>query len=159
MALAAFRHRYPDFALDPLSSNLRFQPCTDLAVLGTIVVAGPTPESVQVLVPDCTIPPVGNDAVIDLRHVVELSMGTALDMGKELPPPDLASAICPNSLEPTVGLKHRDYWEEVNPLLAEWRSVNNAKSICRTISALATNSLSAIGGVWYLRAPSGLHPS
>ena len=96
MALAAFRHRDPDFALDPLSSNRRFQPCTDLVVLGTLVVAGPTPESIQVLVPDCTIPPVGKYVVIDLRHVVELSMGAAFDMGKELPPPDLASALCPN---------------------------------------------------------------
>ena len=34
-------------------------------------------------------------------------MGAAFDMGKELPPPD--------------------YWEEVNPLLTEWWSVNNSK--------------------------------
>ena len=92
VALATFHHRNPDFALDPLSSNRWFQRSLDLSVLGTIVVAGPTPESIQVLVPDCIIPPVGNDVVIDLRHVVELSLGAAFDLGEELPPPDLASA-------------------------------------------------------------------
>ena len=129
VALAAYSHRDPDFALDPLFSNRRFQPNSDLAVLGTVVIAGPTPDSVKALVPDCTIPPVGNSVRIDLRYVVELSMGPALDMGQDLPPPDLASALCPNSLEPTLGLKRRAYWEEINPLLAEWCSVNNAKCL------------------------------
>ena len=45
----------------------------------------------------------------------------------ELPHPDLAAALCPNSLDSTLGLGRRDYWEEINPLLAEWRSVNNSK--------------------------------
>ena len=70
VALAAYSHQDPDFALDPLSSNRRFQPNSDLAVLGTVVVVGPIPDSIQVLVPDCTVPPVGNDVRIDLRHVV-----------------------------------------------------------------------------------------
>ena len=61
----------------------------------------------------------GSDVVIDLRHVVELSMGAPFDMGKELPPPDLAAALCPSSLDPTLGLGWWDYWEEINPLLAE----------------------------------------
>ena len=91
------------------------------------MVAGQTPETIQVLVPDCTVPPVGNDVRIDLRHVVELTMGPAFDMGLDLPPPDLAFALCPNSLQPTLGLQRRAYWEEINPLLAEWCSVNNAK--------------------------------
>ena len=42
-------------------------------------------------------------------------------------PPDLAFSLCPNSLEPTLGLQRRAYWNEINPLLAEWCSVNNAK--------------------------------
>ena len=126
VSLCAFRHRDPDFSLDPLSTNRRFQPYTELAVLGAVVVAGTTAESVQVLIPDCTVSPVGSDVVIDLRHVVELSMGAPFDMGKDLPPPDLAAALCPNSLDPTLGLGRRDYWEEINPLLAEWHSVNNS---------------------------------
>ena len=119
VALSAFRHRDPDFSLDPLSTNRRFQPYAELAVLGTVVVAGTTADSIQVLIPDYTVPPVGSDAVIDLRHVVELSMGAPFDMGKELPPPDLATAPCPSSLDPTLDLGWRDYWEEINPLLAE----------------------------------------
>ena len=48
VTMSAFRHRDPDFALDPLSTNRRFQPYTELAVLGTVVVAGTTTESMQV---------------------------------------------------------------------------------------------------------------
>ena len=77
--------------------------------------------------PDCTVPPVGNDVQIDLRHVVELRMGPAFDMGHELPPPDLALSLCPNSLESTLGLQRRAYWDEVNPLLTKWCSVNITK--------------------------------
>ena len=60
------------------------------------------------LVPDCTIPPVGYDVRIDLRHVVELRQGSAFDMGHDLSPPDLA--LTPNSLEPTLGTQRRVYW-------------------------------------------------
>ena len=128
VALAAFSHRDPDFTLNPLSTNRQFhQPYTELAVVGTVVVAGTTADSIWVLIPDCMVPPVGSDAVIDLRHVVELSMGAPFDMGKELPHLDLAVALCPNSLDPTLGLGRRDYWEYINPLLDEWRSVNNSK--------------------------------
>ena len=76
-----------------------------LPVLGTVVVAVPTRESIQVLIPDCTVPPVGNDVQLDLRHVVELQMGPAFDIGHKLPPPDLALSLAPNSLEPTLGIK------------------------------------------------------
>ena len=48
-------------------------------------------------------------------------------MGIDLPPPDLAMSLCSNSLEPTLGLQRRAYWDEINPLLAKWRSVNDAK--------------------------------
>ena len=67
--------------------------------------------------------------MIDLRHVVELSLGAAFDLGEELPPPDLASDLCPNSLESTLGLHCRDYWQEVNPLLARC-SINNKCPVC-----------------------------
>ena len=126
MAWATFNHQDPDFTLDQLSANRRLQPNADLAVLGTAVVSGPC-GTIQVLVPDCTVPPVGNDVQIDLRHVVELQMGPAFDMGLALPPLDLTLSLCPSSLEPTLGLQCLAYWEEINPLLTEWRSVNNAK--------------------------------
>ena len=74
VALSAFRQRDSDFSLDPLSTNRRFQPYPELAVLGTVVVSGTTAESIQVFIPDCMVPPVGSDVVIDLRHVVELSI-------------------------------------------------------------------------------------
>ena len=83
--------------------------------LGTVVIAGHTRETIQVLVPDCTVPPVGNDIRIDLQHVVELKMGPAFNMGLELSPPDLALSLCPSSLESTLGLQRRAYWEEINP--------------------------------------------
>ena len=103
-----------------MSTKQRFQPHADLAVLGTVVVAGRSPETIQVLVPDCIVPLVGNDVRIDLRHVVELTMRPAFDMGLNLPPQDLALSLCPNYLEPTLGLQRRAYWDEINPLLAEW---------------------------------------
>ena len=61
VALSAFRHRDPDFSLDPLSTNRRFQPYAELAVLGTAVVSGMTADSIHVLIPDCTVPTVGNN--------------------------------------------------------------------------------------------------
>ena len=128
VAMATFRHRDPDFALDPLSTNCRFQPLyPELAVLGTVVFAGTITGSIQILIPDCTIPPVDNDVINDLRYVVELSLGAPFDMGKELPPPYLVAALCPNSLDPNLGLRRQDYWEEIDLLLAEWRSVNNLR--------------------------------
>ena len=40
-------------------------------------------------------------------------------MGNDLPPPDLARALCSKPLAPTLGLQRKGYWEEVNPLLVE----------------------------------------
>ena len=48
-------------------------------------------------------------------------------MGNDLPPPNLACALCSKPLAPTLGLQRKDYWEEVNPLLVEWKSVNDSK--------------------------------
>ena len=48
-------------------------------------------------------------------------------MGRDLPPLDLASRLTPNSLEQTLQLLRRPYWDEINPLLTRWRSVNDAK--------------------------------
>ena len=79
-ALREFRRHDKD-PLDPLSTNRQFQPFTELPGLGTIVVAGTTPESIHVLIPDCTEPPVGGDVTVDICHVVELFMENSFDMG------------------------------------------------------------------------------
>ena len=105
MAFASFQHADRDIALDPLSTNRRLE--TDIPALGTVIVAGPTPDTIQILIPDCTIPPVGNDVPADLRHVVELSLGSPFDMGRELPQPDLALCLTPNSLDPTLEIQLR----------------------------------------------------
>ena len=124
MAFSSYQHDDVDISLafDPLSTNRRLN--TDIAVLGTVIVAGPTPVSIQVLVPDCLSPPVGNVAQIDLRHMIELQLGSPFDMGRDLPPPDLASRLTPNSLNQTLQLQRKAYWEG-NPLLIRWRSVND----------------------------------
>ena len=96
-------------------------------MLWTIVIAGPTPETIEVMVPDCLILPEGPDLKIDLQHVITLRLGSAVDMGHELPPSDLALALCPDSLAPTLGLHRGAYWEEVNPLLQKWTKVNDTK--------------------------------
>ena len=96
VAFSSFQHADGDIALDPLSTNRRLH--TDIAVLGTVIVAGPTPESIKVIMPDCLVPPVGNEAQIDLRHA-------PCDMGSELPPPDLALRLTPNSLDQTLHLQ------------------------------------------------------
>ena len=77
--------------------------------------------------PDCTIPPVGSDVRVDLRHVVELRLGSPLDMGRELPPLDLALSLTHNSLDHTLGIQGRGYWEESNLLLEKWRSINDVR--------------------------------
>ena len=33
-----------------------------------VIVAGPTPDSIHVMIPDCLVPPVGDDVHIDLRQ-------------------------------------------------------------------------------------------
>ena len=84
VTFASFQHADRDIALDLLSTNRRLE--TDLTVPGTVIVAGATPDSIQIIITDCTIPPVGNDVQIDLRHVVvKLRLGSPFDMGCELP--------------------------------------------------------------------------
>ena len=92
---------------------------------GTVVLAGPTPDTIHVMIPDCLVPPVGTDVRIDLRHVVTLQLGLATDIGDNFPPPGLARALCSKPLAPTIMLQPMDYWDEINPLLAEWKNVND----------------------------------
>ena len=106
VALSPFNHADTDFAFDP--TNRRLQDHADLPVLGTIVVAGPTPESIHVMIPDCLVPPVGDEVHIDLRHVVTLQLGPATIMGDDLPPPNLEHTFCRKPLAPTLGLNDSD---------------------------------------------------
>ena len=78
----AFGHEDADVAFDPLSANRRFAGTADLAVLGTLVFAGPTRESIAVMVPDCNLPPVSGMIRVDLRHHIGLSLGPAVDMAR-----------------------------------------------------------------------------
>ena len=38
----------------------------------------------------------------------------------------MEKALCPASLADTLGLQRRDYWDELNPILKKWKSVNNS---------------------------------
>ena len=79
------------------------------------------------MVPDCIVPPASGSVRIDLRHHVSLSLGLAVDMSDWVPETQLEKALCPSSLADTLGLQRRDYWEELNPILKKWKSVNNSR--------------------------------
>ena len=49
--------------------------------------------------------------------MVQLRLGSPFDMGRELPPPDLALRLTPNSLEQTLQIQRRAYWDDINLLL------------------------------------------
>ena len=123
----AFDHEDVDISFNPLSANRRFSGTADLAVLGTLVFAGPTRESIDVMVPDFIVPPAGGLVRVDLRHHVSLSLRQALDMAHWVPEPNMEKALCPSSLADTLGLQRRHYWEELNPILKKWKSVNNSR--------------------------------
>ena len=80
VALSPFSHSNRDFAFDPLSTNRRLPDHPDLPVLATFVFAGPTPDTIHVMVPDCLFPPVGSEVRIDLRHLLTLELGPATDI-------------------------------------------------------------------------------
>ena len=123
----AFDHEDADIAFDPLSANRRFPGTADLAVLGTLVFAGPTRESIDVMVPDCLVPPASGSVRVDLRHHVSLSLGPAVDMSDWVPETHLENALCPASLAKTLGLQQPHYWEELNPILKKWKNVNDGQ--------------------------------
>ena len=118
--LNAFGHEDADIGFDPLSANRRFSGAADLAVLGTLVFAGPTRETISVMVPDCIMPPVSGTVHIGLL------LGPAVDMTNWSPEENLAKSLCPASLADTLGLQRRAYWDELNPILKQWKSVNNS---------------------------------
>ena len=124
--LNAFGHEDADIGFDPLSANRRFASTADLAVLGTLVFAGPTRESISVMVPDCLMPPVNGTVRVDLRHHVGLSLGPAVNMTNWSLEDNLERALYPASLADTLGLQRRAYWDELNPILKQWKNVNNS---------------------------------
>ena len=101
LRMNAYNHEDVDVSFDPLSANRRFPSTDDLAVLGTLIFAGPTRESIDVMVPDCLLPSVGGEVRVDLCHHVSLSLGPAVDMGNWVPEPNLEQALCPTSLAKT----------------------------------------------------------
>ena len=86
----------------------------DLAMFSTLVVAGPTPDHINVLIPDTVGPTVDAEGPVDLQHVV----GPAMNLSSSLPPAYLATSLCENSVVPTLGLSRRAYWDEVTPILS-----------------------------------------
>ena len=72
-----FRSDDSDLVRDPLSTNRRLQDMADLEMLGTMIVAGPTPEQIFVLIPDSVGRTVDAELPADLQHVVGLRLGSA----------------------------------------------------------------------------------
>ena len=107
--LNAFEHEDANVAYDPLSANRRFAGAADLAVLGTLVFAGATRNSISVMVPDCLMPPERNIVRVDLRHHIGLSLGSAVDMTNWSPEAHLECALCPGPLLDTLELQRREY--------------------------------------------------
>ena len=126
--LAVFRSDDSDLALDPLSTNRRLQDMADFEMFGTMIVAGPTPEQIFVLIPDSVGPTVEAELPADLQHVVGLRLGSAENLSSTLPTEGLHLALCDKSLRPTLSLRRNDYWSEVSPILRKWQSVNDASS-------------------------------
>ena len=129
-AVPAFRHSDADLARDPLSTNRRLVNTEELAIFGTMVVAGATADHIKVLIPDTfSGPTVNADSPVVLQHVVGLTLGPAADLSSSLPAPNLDRALCRNSVLPTLTKRRRSYWAEVNPILRRWQNVNDAKCL------------------------------
>ena len=126
-AVAAFQHPDPDLAWDPLSTNRWMLDMVDLSMFGTLVVAGQTPDHINVLIPDTVGPTVDAEGPVDLQHAVGLSLGPATNLSSSLPPADLATSLCEKSVVPTLRMGRRAYWDEINPILQKWHSVNDAR--------------------------------
>ena len=128
-ALTVFRSDDPDLARDPLSTNRRLRDSADLEMFGTMIVAGPTPDQVFVLIPDSVGPTVDPDSPADIQHVVGLSLGSAADLTSTLPPEGLH---------------------------LEFERPHCRCVICHVICVLPTQSASASGGVQCPAALCGL---
>ena len=75
----------------------------ELALFGTMVVAGATADHIKVLIPDTfSGPTVNADSPVVLQHVVGLTLGPAVNLSSSLPAPNLEWALCRNSVLPTL---------------------------------------------------------
>ena len=121
-AVPAFRHSDADLARDPLSTNRRLVNTEELAIFGTMAVAGATADHIKVLIPDTFSGlTVNADSPVVLQHVVGLTLGPAVDLSSSLPAPNLDRALCRNSVLPTLTKRRWSYWAEVNPILRRCR--------------------------------------
>ena len=110
-----YRHSATLTGISPLIPS---QPTVDYQVM---------PITIHVMVPDCLFPPVGSEVRIDLRHFLTFELGPSTDISAYSLQPGLAGALCTNPLTPTLLLKQKAYWEEVNPLLASWKNINDSR--------------------------------
>ena len=115
--ITAFQNADPDIARDPLSTNRRLVDSEGPQLFGTMVVAGPTPDVIYVLIPDSTTCTADHMSPADLQHVVGLSLGPAENLRAALPRDELHLVLCDNSLRPTLIAGRKDYWSEITPLL------------------------------------------
>ena len=84
-------------------------------MFGTMVVAGPTPDVIYVLIPGSTTSTVEDVSPADLQNVVGLSLGSAENLSSALPQEELHLALCDKSLRPTLTVGRQDYWTEITP--------------------------------------------
>ena len=124
-AITAFRNGDPDIERDPLSTNRRLFDSEGIELFGTMVVTGPAPDVIHVLVRDSTTCTADDVSPSDLQHVVGLSLGPAENLSAILPREELHLSLCDNSLRPTPIMDRRGYWSEVTPLLHRWQNVND----------------------------------
>ena len=125
-AITACQNGDPDISRHPLSTNRCLTDSRESQMFGTMVVAGPTPDVIYVLIPDSVSSAVDGASPADLQHVVGLSLGSAENLSSTLLPDELHLALCDNSLRPTLTLGRSDYWSEITPILRKWQSVNDA---------------------------------
>ena len=76
--VTAYQHPDPNLAHDPLSTIRCLPETADLAMFGTMIVAGSTPDHITVLILDTIGPTVDAESPVDLQHVVGLSLGPLL---------------------------------------------------------------------------------
>ena len=120
-AITAFQNGDPDISRDPLSTNRRLTDSREFQMFGTMVVAGPTPEVIYVLIPDSVSSTVDGGSPADLQHVVGLNLGSAENLSSTLPQDELYLTLFDNSLLPTLTLGRSDYWSEITPILRIWQ--------------------------------------
>ena len=83
--ITAFQNGDPDIVQDPLSTNRRLADSVGLQMFGTMVVAGPTPDVIYVLIPGSTTSTADDISPADLQHVVGLSLGPTENLCATLP--------------------------------------------------------------------------